>query len=645
MTPDKSNHKKLVDQNSKIGSNTKQFYNNLSWRHKYFLDKSRSVSLFSSSLKPIVMSGRLKLTSIKEYENFQSKTQFSDGISDLYFSYPDLINHFLSLISNTAKGTLPYDEKTLSTSISTPTNRKQKNSSFLKPNSYYTLSQGNIDTSILPDDQAYQDTDNTLARPTTNLFQSILTRYLRLPLSMSASPHFTRQDTANTTTPDPNVVSQFSDDQAYQDTDNTLARPTTNLFQSILTRYLRLPLSMSASPHFTRQDTANTTTPDPNVVSQFSDDQAYQDTDNTLARPTTNLFQSILTRYLRLPLSMSTSPHFTRQDIAPTTTPDPNVVSQLSDEQTSRYITTTSKFEQYYQNFLPLISNAFKLFGAKKLQERTLESPNLSRSISSLPSYLFQLMGFPFVPEDVKIHTGPFANKLTEYYKADALTLNKNIFLSEIYSNLSSPNSLAVIGHELTHINQQYDIENFKKPMTHLRHQRLEKHALQNEQNILNYFNITKPNSVMTHVISNLFQNMPNLMQFTPQSDSKENNLINYNLNYSNNLQSSLEPSNDFNPVYLRPASHSNHITKESFPSPNIQPSPKSTELYHLSTSSSISDIPMLASRDRELNSSTQSSPTQSTSPSPQLDFDLIAKQVYQIIKEKIKTERERRGY
>ena len=525
MTPDKSNHKKLVDQNSKIGSNTKQFYNNLSWRHKYFLDKSRSVSLFSSSLKPIVMSGRLKLTSIKEYENFQSKTQFSDGISDLYFSYPDLINHFLSLISNTAKGTLPYDEKTLSTSISTPTNRKQKNSSFLKPNSYYTLSQGNIDTSILPDDQAYQDTDNTLARPTTNLFQSILTRYLRLPLSMSASPHFTRQDTANTTTPDPNVV------------------------------------------------------------------------------------------------------------------------SQLSDEQTSRYITTTSKFEQYYQNFLPLISNAFKLFGAKKLQERTLESPNLSRSISSLPSYLFQLMGFPFVPEDVKIHTGPFANKLTEYYKADALTLNKNIFLSEIYSNLSSPNSLAVIGHELTHINQQYDIENFKKPMTHLRHQRLEKHALQNEQNILNYFNITKPNSVMTHVISNLFQNMPNLMQFTPQSDSKENNLINYNLNYSNNLQSSLEPSNDFNPVYLRPASHSNHITKESFPSPNIQPSPKSTELYHLSTSSSISDIPMLASRDRELNSSTQSSPTQSTSPSPQLDFDLIAKQVYQIIKEKIKTERERRGY
>ena len=585
MTPDKSNHKKLVDQNSKIGSNTKQFYNNLSWRHKYFLDKSRSVSLFSSSLKPIVMSGRLKLTSIKEYENFQSKTQFSDGISDLYFSYPDLINHFLSLISNTAKGTLPYDEKTLSTSISTPTNRKQKNSSFLKPNSYYTLSQGNIDTSILPDDQAYQDTDNTLARPTTNLFQSILTRYLRLPLSMSASPHFTRQDTANTTTPDPNVVSQFSDDQAYQDTDNTLARPTTNLFQSILTRYLRLPLSMS------------------------------------------------------------TSPHFTRQDIAPTTTPDPNVVSQLSDEQTSRYITTTSKFEQYYQNFLPLISNAFKLFGAKKLQERTLESPNLSRSISSLPSYLFQLMGFPFVPEDVKIHTGPFANKLTEYYKADALTLNKNIFLSEIYSNLSSPNSLAVIGHELTHINQQYDIENFKKPMTHLRHQRLEKHALQNEQNILNYFNITKPNSVMTHVISNLFQNMPNLMQFTPQSDSKENNLINYNLNYSNNLQSSLEPSNDFNPVYLRPASHSNHITKESFPSPNIQPSPKSTELYHLSTSSSISDIPMLASRDRELNSSTQSSPTQSTSPSPQLDFDLIAKQVYQIIKEKIKTERERRGY
>ena len=377
------------------------------------------------------------------------------------------------------------------------------------------------------------------------------------------------------------------------------------------------------------------------------------DDDKTSQRLPSNIFQSILTRYLRLPLSLSTSPNFIKNTSSdyPTRTSLP-----VSENKSNRQ----NSFTNYIQNKIPFIANMFPFIIKQK--SNVIQTNSATRGISFLPSEIFQFLNFSSFPSDVQIQTGTFANEITKYYNADALTLNKTIFLSGNYNNLYSPESVAIIGHELTHIAQQQEINNFRKPVTPLRRNFLEKQAFQNEQIILDH-SLRSKNSISTPKNNNLTKNKFSVSQREINSNtrlsSNNSTLSNSDLSFPTNFAFN-------NPEFLNSVHNPNLLAFQKFPisgefiqqenffNSNISEYPtnsSSPELHYAHTPNQTSETPLLATSDRNSGSSSSESasqPADNSSPESNpvsLDFDTIAEKVYELLKDNVKTERERRGY
>ena len=380
---------------------------------------------------------------------------------------------------------------------------------------------------------------------------------------------------------------------------------------------------LSTSSRLSSQNHLQTSQSDtePSVPADY--DLSGDGDDNDVLQKPSNIFQSIMTRYLRLPLSLSTSPHFDGGASPPGSTSTP---SPISDKNNLSY--KEDHFQNYLHDTVPFIAKISPFLAKQKNNKKNITTPTnlVTRGISFLPSKLFQLLNFSFVPNDIKIHTGSLANKITQHYNADALTLNKNIFLSSDYENTYSPQSIAVIGHELTHIQQRQEVNNLKKQMTPLRHTILETQAFQNERHILNSL-----------LQSNADADLPTMSEYGTSQLSY--NLPYQNFEYTNSFRSANSNYQDL-PTSKLSSQEEVSLNSNHF---DVQTAMTAPELQYTHVRTQTSDVPMLASKSRELEStSNQTVPTQST---PQLDFPAIAETVYQLIKEKIKTERERRGY
>ena len=380
------------------------------------------------------------------------------------------------------------------------------------------------------------------------------------------------------------------------------------------------------------------------------------DNDNVLLKPS-NIFQSILTKYLRLPLSLSSSPNFVK-DVTPP--------SQIDHTQTSYSLRENNRLHQknqfvnYLQNTLPFLENILPSMITQKYQ-RDISTPSniVTRDLSFLPSEIFHLLNFSYIPNNIKIQTGSFANKITKHHKADALTLNETIFLSNDYENVYSPESIALIGHELTHIQQQQETENLGKPITPLRRTILEKQALRNEQIILDYlFRYKKSGFGKLPKFKKPSTNLSNQFQKRPISKFKTSGST-LELSLPINFESvNFESADSFE--------NSDHVLTTKYPTPFALKQPESSpnsslhgvqseistpELHYSHPSPQITNTPMTASEDRDLNSSlndnlsTENNVTAESSSYPPLDYEAIAEIVYQLLKENIKTQRERRGY
>jgi len=318
-----------------------------------------------------------------------------------------------------------------------------------------------------------------------------------------------------------------------------------------------------------------------------------------------------------------------------------------------------NSFVNYVQKKIPFLANMFPFIIKQK--NNTTQTNSTTRGISFLPSEIFQFLNFSSFPNDVQIQTGTLANEITKYYNADALTLNKTIFLSGNYNNLYSPETVAIIGHELTHIAQQQEINNFRKPVTPLRRNFLEKQAFQNEQIILDH-SFRSKNSISTpknNNPTNKFlvskREINSNTRLNPSNSILSNSDLNFPTNFAFNNTEFLNSALNSNSLTFKKFPLSGEfIQQENFFNSNIseyQTNSSSPELHYAHTPNQISETPLLATSDRNLGSSSIESASQSSDNSTQesapvsLDFDSIAQKVYELLKDNIKTEKERRGY
>ncbi len=91
----------------------------------------------------------------------------------------------------------------------------------------------------------------------------------------------------------------------------------------------------------------------------------------------------------------------------------------------------------------------------------------------------------------VRIHTDFVADSIARALDADALTIGKHIFFASGKFNLSTPEGIALLGHELTHVHQQLERgKSFsRREMDESQYQSLESQALANEERIYKFYN------------------------------------------------------------------------------------------------------------------------------------------------------------
>jgi hypothetical protein len=279
----------------------------------------------------------------------------------------------------------------------------------------------------------------------------------------------------------------------------------------------------------------------------------------------------------------------------------------------------------------------------------------------------------------ISIHTGSFANRLTNSLGANAVTIGRNIFFARGKYNPKTPEGLALIVHELTHIKQQQNNTNLQKGNLGVtQHASLEKEALGNERKALNYF------LRYSYLINNRYklpayslQSNANSMIMSDRASIKmsENPIPLYETRYiatMANLLNSL-PFSSSNLEMKNNANHSNDLAHQAGGyNPIISKSYKNVSLNGLESSNSVElkysahpnqvpapkavITPLLAENTRSLDSSpVRSAPSQlPTSSPPSLtpttvartpDIHRLADQVYDLIEQKIKMQRDKRGF
>jgi hypothetical protein len=283
-------------------------------------------------------------------------------------------------------------------------------------------------------------------------------------------------------------------------------------------------------------------------------------------------------------------------------------------------------------------------------------------------------------PKDISLHTGSFANSLTNSLGADAVTLGRNIFFARGKYNPKTPQGLALIVHELTHIKQLQKNTNLQKgDLGVTQRASLEKEALGNERKVLNYFmgysyslinsryklppyplqSNTNRMIMSDRPLNKMSENL--IPSYETRNDVAMGNLLNSlpflasNLKMKNNGNNSEDPANQtggYNSVISRSSKNASLNSVESSNSvdlkyaahPNKGSAPKAAILPLLAENTRSLDTTPVRSTHTQLPmpSLPPSIPTTTTQPP---DLQRLADQVYDLIEQKIKMQRDKRGF
>jgi hypothetical protein len=89
---------------------------------------------------------------------------------------------------------------------------------------------------------------------------------------------------------------------------------------------------------------------------------------------------------------------------------------------------------------------------------------------------------------DTNVHTDFYARKLTNLLGVDAVTLGRHIFFAKGKYDPTTPAGIALLVHELTHIKQQENKSTISRWTNPTTYRSLEKEALTNEKKVFNVF-------------------------------------------------------------------------------------------------------------------------------------------------------------
>ena len=324
------------------------------------------------------------------------------------------------------------------------------------------------------------------------------------------------------------------------------------------------------------------------------------------------------------------------------------------------------------------------------------------RGSQIIPQRLLDIIKLPGIDtSSIRIHTGSLSRIMNQMYNSEAITINKDIFFSDPSRlDFSSPKNLALLGHELVHIIQMTRTErnpkqdNLSENNTRIpssEHEELETEALEKEKTLFNYF--TSSPLVSTETVRE------SQMQYNDDSGDRLSKI--HNLRKSSNLPVPMTNTDYIRkwpsvlPMYYRFFAQSSmqpiliptlHLLNKDIqffndvPAPSRQKEAKSKENNHgypptmmtfhhnsLQSPSSIMrndskqnkvDTPMFAKQGRLDYNDTQNQTVSSSSgilPSNinsettanalTIDYAMLAETVYKLIIQKIKRERERRGF
>lgn len=179
---------------------------------------------------------------------------------------------------------------------------------------------------------------------------------------------------------------------------------------------------------------------------------------------------------------------------------DISAKSFTSSTRIDKSITTAAATESVAPPQVPAQNRDKELLEAENLETRIEQSnylvldPQIKHSLSQLLN-----IHIPFV----KIYTNELTDKLVKKYNADALAYpNKILFRLGKYSP-QSRTGIALLGHELTHINQL----NLPKQNVPETTENEEREALINEQKILHHFSF--PQTIKENAIPSNFNSTP----------------------------------------------------------------------------------------------------------------------------------------
>lgn len=193
---------------------------------------------------------------------------------------------------------------------------------------------------------------------------------------------------------------------------------------------------------------------------------------------------SALNPVLNLPI-----PGIEQQEIKPNYNPKQSYISQLLENTPSAGQETSLNIDNTRLPNQPIITRIEqqKQFVENIEQQqlvRQIEHSSYSLLDNQIKDFLGKLLKLR-LPQTVKIYHNSAADSFTQKLDTDAITYdNKIIFSAEKYQSINLEN-MALLGHELTHINQNFIQENNN---TNLQQEQL---AIRNEQKIINYLATT----------------------------------------------------------------------------------------------------------------------------------------------------------
>ncbi len=262
----------------------------------------------------------------------------------------------------------------------------------------------------------------------------------------------------------------------------------------------------------------------------------------------------------------------------------------------------------------------------------------------------------------IDVHTGTYANRLTHLFNADAITLGNEIFFAESKFDLINPKGIALLVHELTHINQMQNNPQISNTKSYDR-QIIEQNALENEKQTLTYFlnNQTEERSTYNNISSETMLNYDLITNYPLTIDPMvtamtPTNLFDIAFLDTTHSETTYDLTNRLS--IFGPFQHDDKKPETGFSntwgmnllylsSQTIQSTEKPSQIPTAAKQNYSSFLmPLTAQSDRSStpnSSASRSSPTSITSQV--VDIESITNRVYDRLTQKIKLERDRTGY